>query len=66
MDMIIATHNQHKVEEFSRILAPLGVTVRTAAITEAEETGTTSRRNPPVMKPACPALRMTPAFRWTP
>ena len=35
MDMIIATHNQHKVEEFSRILAPLGVTVRTAAITEA-------------------------------
>ncbi len=45
MDMIIATHNQHKVEEFSRILAPLGVTVRTAAITEAEETGTTFREN---------------------
>ena len=41
MDMIIATHNKHKVEEFSRILAPLGVTIRTAA----EETGTTFREN---------------------
>ena len=45
MDMIIATHNKHKVEEFSRILAPLGVTIRTAALTEAEETGTTFREN---------------------
>ena len=43
MDMIIATHNKHKVEEFSRILAPLGVTIRTAALTEAEETGATFR-----------------------
>ena len=45
MDMIIATHNKHKVEEFSRILAPLGVTIRTAELTEAEETGTTFREN---------------------
>ena len=45
MDMIIATHNKHKVEEFSRILAPLGVTIRTAALTEAEETGATFREN---------------------
>lgn len=43
--MIIATHNAHKVEEFSRILAPLGVTVRTAELTEAEETGATFREN---------------------
>lgn len=45
MEMIIATHNAHKVEEFSRILAPLGVTVRTAELTEAEETGATFREN---------------------
>ena len=45
MDMIIATHNKHKVEEFSRILAPLGVTVRTADLTEAEENGITFREN---------------------
>ena len=45
MDMIIATHNKHKVEEFSRILAPLGVKIRTAELTEAEETGTTFREN---------------------
>lgn len=45
MEMIIATHNKHKVEEFNRILAPLGVTIRTAELTEAEETGTTFREN---------------------
>lgn len=45
MDMIIATHNKHKVEEFSRILAPLGITIRTADLTEAEENGTTFREN---------------------
>ena len=36
MDMIIATHNKHKVEEFSRIMAPLGVNILTADLTEAE------------------------------
>ncbi len=45
MNMIIATHNRHKVEEFSRILAPLGVTIQTAELTEAEETGETFREN---------------------
>ena len=45
MDMIIATHNKHKVEEFSRILAPLGITIRTADLTEAEENGATFREN---------------------
>lgn len=45
MDMIIATHNKHKVEEFSRILKPLGVNILTADLTEAEENGTTFREN---------------------
>lgn len=45
MDMIIATHNKHKVEEFSRILKPLGVNILTAGLTEAEENGTTFREN---------------------
>lgn len=36
---------QHKIEEFGRILAPLGITVQTAELTEAEETGTTFREN---------------------
>ena len=45
MNMIIATHNAHKIEEFGRILAPLGITVQTAELTEAEETGTTFREN---------------------
>ena len=45
MNMIIATHNAHKTEEFGRILAPLGITVQTTELTEAEETGTTFREN---------------------
>ncbi|MBQ1986165.1 MAG: RdgB/HAM1 family non-canonical purine NTP pyrophosphatase [Clostridia bacterium] len=45
MDMIIATHNKHKVEEFIRILKPLGVNILTADLTEAEENGTTFREN---------------------
>ena len=69
MNMIIATHNAHKIEEFGRILAPLGITVQTAELTEAEETGTTfretriSRRNPRVTKRACRASRTIPAYR---
>ena len=43
--VIIATHNAHKIEEFGRILAPLGITVQTTELTEAEETGTTFREN---------------------
>lgn len=54
MKMIIATHNAHKIEEFSRILTPLGVELQTAALTEAEETGTTFRENAYVKaKAAC-------------
>lgn len=36
---MIATHNAHKVTEFQRILAPLGVEIVTADISEPEEDG---------------------------
>ena len=49
MNMIIATHNAHKIEEFGRILAPLGITVQTAELTET--------------KRACRASRTIPAYR---
>lgn len=39
MKLIIATHNNHKVLEFKRILEPLGIEVLTADISEPEETG---------------------------
>ena len=42
---VIATHKQNKVREFQRILAPLGITVTTPDLTEAEETGTTFAEN---------------------
>lgn len=45
MKLIIATHNQHKVEEFQRILSPLGVKVATAQLQEVEETGRTFEEN---------------------
>ena len=63
---VIATHNQNKVREFQRILAPLGITVTTPDLTEAEETGTTfaempgSKRTVPAGKPDCPPLPTTP------
>lgn len=43
--MVIATHNKGKVEEFKRILEPMGIKVKTAELTEAEETGTTFEAN---------------------
>lgn len=45
MKLIIATHNKHKIEEFSRIFTPLGVEVGMAELTEAEETGKTFQEN---------------------
>lgn len=67
--MIIATHNAHKIEEFGRILAPLGITVQTAELTEAEETGTTFRENAYIKaksacdETACRASRTIPAYQ---
>lgn len=49
MELILATNNPHKVEEFSRILAPLGIVVRSQKEVcpglEVEETGTTFAEN---------------------
>lgn len=42
---VIATHNQNKVKEFGRILAPLQIGVTTAPLDEVEETGTTFAEN---------------------
>lgn len=45
MKFVIATHNQHKLQELQRILAPLGVEAITADLSEVEETGTTFAEN---------------------
>lgn len=45
MKLVIATHNEHKVKEFSRILEPLGIEVITAEISEPDETGKTFMEN---------------------
>lgn len=49
MKLIIATHNQGKVREFQRILAPLGIqavsSVEAGVDAEVEETGTTFLQN---------------------
>lgn len=45
MKLIIATHNEHKITEFRRMLEPMGIEVMTAPLTEADETGTTFMEN---------------------
>lgn len=45
MELIVATHNPDKIKEFERILAPLSVSVRTAELSEVEETGATFEEN---------------------
>lgn len=57
MELIVATHNPDKVREFERILAPLSVSVCTARLSEAEETGTTFEENARIKAEA--ALRET-------
>ncbi|MFR7477342.1 MAG: RdgB/HAM1 family non-canonical purine NTP pyrophosphatase [Acutalibacteraceae bacterium] len=42
---VIATHNPNKVREFRRILEPMGISILTPSLTEAEETGTTFAEN---------------------
>lgn len=42
---VLATHNAHKVREFSRILAPLQIEVITADLPAVEETGATFEEN---------------------
>lgn len=47
--LLLATGNSHKVEEFKRILEPLGIEIMTPeqlhVVSEAEETGTTFAEN---------------------
>lgn len=45
MKFVIATHNKNKINEFSRILAPLGIEIASAELSEAEETGKTFMEN---------------------
>ncbi len=42
---VIATHNQHKIKEFKRILEPMGIELQIASLPEVEETGTTFESN---------------------
>ena len=62
MEFVIATHNRHKVEEFTRILAPLGVEAVTAELTEPEENGRTFMENAYIkaasacQETGCPAI----------
>ena len=49
-DFLIATNNKHKVEEFKRILCPLGINVISAKeagvdLGDVEENGTTFAEN---------------------
>ena len=45
MKFVIATHNQHKLEEFERILTPLGIAIALRELSEVEETGETFAEN---------------------
>jgi XTP/dITP diphosphohydrolase len=45
MNLMIATHNKNKIDEFERILRPLAVDVSGAEFGEVEETGTTFAEN---------------------
>jgi XTP/dITP diphosphohydrolase len=45
MQFILATHNQNKVLEFSRMLKPLDVDILTEKLPEVDETGTTFEEN---------------------
>ena len=45
MKFVIATHNEHKVTEFKRMLEPMGIEVVTAELSEVEETGVTFAEN---------------------
>lgn len=46
MQFVLATHNQNKVHEFSRMLAPLGIDISVPdGLPEVEENGTTFEEN---------------------
>ena len=43
--IILATHNKHKIQEFERILTPLGIKVETPELPEVDEDGKTFSEN---------------------
>lgn len=43
--IILATHNKHKIEEFERILTPLGIKIETPDLPEVDEDGKTCAEN---------------------
>ena len=45
MKFVIATHNAHKLEEFERILTPLGLRIALRDLSEVDETGETFAQN---------------------
>ena len=45
MKFVVATHNTHKLEEFERILTPLGVQIALRELSDVEETGETFAEN---------------------
>ena len=45
MKFVIATHNTHKLEEFERILTPLGLRIAVRELSEVDETGETFAQN---------------------
>ena len=45
MKFVIATHNTHKLEEFERILTPLGLRIALRELSEVDETGETFAQN---------------------
>lgn len=62
MKFVIATHNAHKVTEFSRILEPMGIEIMTAALSEPEETGATFAENARIKAQAAFAETGLPAI----
>jgi XTP/dITP diphosphohydrolase len=45
VNLVVATHNRNKVQEFQRILQPLSIEVVTTDLPEVEENGTTFAEN---------------------
>ncbi len=63
--LVIASHNAGKVREMIELMAPFGVTVRTAealGLPEPEETGTTFRANAELKARASASAAGLPAF----
>ncbi|MBQ9234955.1 MAG: RdgB/HAM1 family non-canonical purine NTP pyrophosphatase [Alphaproteobacteria bacterium] len=64
-ELIIASHNQGKINEFKQLLSPFGVTIYSAAelnLPDVEETGTTFAENAALKAEALAALSARPCM----